>query len=258
MRDTFRDWAGSLSGPPSCCLWGWEWGAALVQGSQEPLPSQPWVLVSDCHAEPVCGGYQGLHPTSVCLGEWGAEPTLWGSWGLCLCLRILPCEPHSVCCHRPKCQVGWALAGKACGGARAQALPHPLEVWSSISQLRTQVRGPGMQQGQSWRLPWVGLGWGLCLADTPTSLQTVEHGFPNQPSALAFDPELRIMAIGTRSGAVKMYPLGSWLMCGAPGRAPGGGCAAAALRQRLGDEGVHSCPSLQPVTSATLPLSQQL
>ncbi|KAF0872574.1 L2GL1 protein, partial [Crocuta crocuta] len=39
--------------------------------------------------------------------------------------------------------------------------------------------------------------------------QTVEHGFPNQPSALAFDPELRIMAIGTRSGAVKIY--------GAPG-----------------------------------------
>ncbi|KAF5911953.1 hypothetical protein HPG69_015931 [Diceros bicornis minor] len=37
--------------------------------------------------------------------------------------------------------------------------------------------------------------------------KTVEHGFPNQPSALAFDPELRIMAIGTRSGAVKMYPL---------------------------------------------------
>lgn len=40
--------------------------------------------------------------------------------------------------------------------------------------------------------------------------QTVEHGFPNQPSALAFDPELRIMAIGTRSGAVKMYPLLLW------------------------------------------------
>ncbi|XP_006901248.1 PREDICTED: lethal(2) giant larvae protein homolog 1 [Elephantulus edwardii] len=39
--------------------------------------------------------------------------------------------------------------------------------------------------------------------------KTVEHGFPNQPSALAFDPELRIMAIGTRSGAVKIY--------GAPG-----------------------------------------
>uniref|UniRef100_A0A8C0Q8A3 LLGL scribble cell polarity complex component 1 n=2 Tax=Canis lupus familiaris TaxID=9615 RepID=A0A8C0Q8A3_CANLF len=39
--------------------------------------------------------------------------------------------------------------------------------------------------------------------------KTVEHGFPNQPSALAFDSELRIMAIGTRSGAVKIY--------GAPG-----------------------------------------
>ncbi|XP_069399070.1 lethal(2) giant larvae protein homolog 1 isoform X5 [Ovis canadensis] len=39
--------------------------------------------------------------------------------------------------------------------------------------------------------------------------KTVEHGFPNQPSALAFDPELHIMAIGTRSGAVKIY--------GAPG-----------------------------------------
>ncbi|ERE67711.1 putative lethal(2) giant larvae protein [Cricetulus griseus] len=30
---------------------------------------------------------------------------------------------------------------------------------------------------------------------------TVEHGFPNQPSALAFDPELRIMAIGTSAPA---------------------------------------------------------
>ncbi|KAM6184872.1 lethal(2) giant larvae protein homolog 1 [Rhynchocyon petersi] len=39
--------------------------------------------------------------------------------------------------------------------------------------------------------------------------KTVEHGFPNQPSALAFDSELRIMAIGTRNGAVKIY--------GAPG-----------------------------------------
>ncbi|XP_070617541.1 lethal(2) giant larvae protein homolog 1 isoform X2 [Erythrolamprus reginae] len=37
----------------------------------------------------------------------------------------------------------------------------------------------------------------------------VEHGFPNQPSSLAFDPKLRIMAIGTKSGAVKIY--------GAPG-----------------------------------------
>lgn len=36
--------------------------------------------------------------------------------------------------------------------------------------------------------------------------QTVEHGFPHQPSALAFDPKLQLMAIGTKSGAIKVYP----------------------------------------------------
>ncbi|KAG7270169.1 hypothetical protein CRUP_026170 [Coryphaenoides rupestris] len=36
--------------------------------------------------------------------------------------------------------------------------------------------------------------------------KTVEHGFPHQPSSLAFDSRLQIMAIGTKSGAVKMYP----------------------------------------------------
>ncbi|XP_069066198.1 lethal(2) giant larvae protein homolog 1 isoform X2 [Pleurodeles waltl] len=35
--------------------------------------------------------------------------------------------------------------------------------------------------------------------------KTVEHGFPNQPSSLAYDPKLRIMALGTKSGAVKIY-----------------------------------------------------
>uniref|UniRef100_A0AAR2IKB2 Lethal giant larvae homologue 2 domain-containing protein n=1 Tax=Pygocentrus nattereri TaxID=42514 RepID=A0AAR2IKB2_PYGNA len=39
--------------------------------------------------------------------------------------------------------------------------------------------------------------------------KTVEHGFPNQPSALAYDPKLQLMAIGTKSGAIKVY--------GAPG-----------------------------------------
>ncbi|XP_064378656.1 LLGL scribble cell polarity complex component 2 isoform X3 [Dromaius novaehollandiae] len=39
--------------------------------------------------------------------------------------------------------------------------------------------------------------------------KTVEHGFPHQPSALGYSPFLRLMAIGTRSGAVKLY--------GAPG-----------------------------------------
>ncbi|KAI4051576.1 LLGL scribble cell polarity complex component 2, partial [Homo sapiens] len=39
--------------------------------------------------------------------------------------------------------------------------------------------------------------------------ETVEHGFPHQPSALGYSPSLRILAIGTRSGAIKLY--------GAPG-----------------------------------------
>ncbi|KAM6345320.1 LLGL scribble cell polarity complex component 2-like isoform 2-T2 [Alca torda] len=39
--------------------------------------------------------------------------------------------------------------------------------------------------------------------------KTVEHGFPHQPSALGYSPFLRLMAIGTRSGAIKLY--------GAPG-----------------------------------------
>lgn len=37
-------------------------------------------------------------------------------------------------------------------------------------------------------------------------IQAVEHGFPNQPSALAYDPKLQLMAIGTKSGAIKVYP----------------------------------------------------
>ncbi|KAJ6660315.1 hypothetical protein lerEdw1_017738, partial [Lerista edwardsae] len=39
--------------------------------------------------------------------------------------------------------------------------------------------------------------------------KTVEHGFPHQPSALGYSPLLHLMAIGTRSGAIKIY--------GAPG-----------------------------------------
>ncbi|XP_071968516.1 LLGL scribble cell polarity complex component 2 isoform X3 [Engystomops pustulosus] len=35
--------------------------------------------------------------------------------------------------------------------------------------------------------------------------KTVEHGFPHQPSALGFSDSLRLMAIGTRSGAIKVY-----------------------------------------------------
>uniref|UniRef100_A0A671VEE8 LLGL scribble cell polarity complex component 2 n=1 Tax=Sparus aurata TaxID=8175 RepID=A0A671VEE8_SPAAU len=39
--------------------------------------------------------------------------------------------------------------------------------------------------------------------------QTVEHGFPHQPSALSYSPTLQLLSIGTRSGAIKLY--------GAPG-----------------------------------------
>lgn len=38
-------------------------------------------------------------------------------------------------------------------------------------------------------------------------LQTVRHGFPYQPTALAFDPVQKILAVGSRSGGVRMYPL---------------------------------------------------
>ncbi|KAG9343029.1 hypothetical protein JZ751_015247 [Albula glossodonta] len=43
---------------------------------------------------------------------------------------------------------------------------------------------------------------GLLLQADPLCM--VEHGFPSQPSALAYDPKLQLMAIGTKSGAVKV------------------------------------------------------
>uniref|UniRef100_A0AAQ5Z229 LLGL scribble cell polarity complex component 2 n=1 Tax=Amphiprion ocellaris TaxID=80972 RepID=A0AAQ5Z229_AMPOC len=39
--------------------------------------------------------------------------------------------------------------------------------------------------------------------------KAIEHGFPHQPSALGYSPSLQLLAIGTRSGAIKLY--------GAPG-----------------------------------------
>ncbi|XP_063241015.1 lethal(2) giant larvae protein homolog 1 isoform X2 [Bacillus rossius redtenbacheri] len=35
--------------------------------------------------------------------------------------------------------------------------------------------------------------------------KTVQHGFPNKPTALAWDPSLRLMALGTASGAIKVF-----------------------------------------------------
>ena len=39
------------------------------------------------------------------------------------------------------------------------------------------------------------------------SMQCADHGFPSKPSAMAYDPKLKLVAIGTKSGVVKMYPL---------------------------------------------------
>nr|XP_006817104.1 PREDICTED: lethal(2) giant larvae protein homolog 1-like isoform X3 [Saccoglossus kowalevskii] len=39
--------------------------------------------------------------------------------------------------------------------------------------------------------------------------KTVEHGFPNKPSSVSFDPKLKLLAVGTHTGVVKVY--------GAPG-----------------------------------------
>jgi len=38
-------------------------------------------------------------------------------------------------------------------------------------------------------------------------LQTFRHGFPYQPTVLAYDPVQNILAIGTKTGALRMYPL---------------------------------------------------
>lgn len=34
--------------------------------------------------------------------------------------------------------------------------------------------------------------------------QTAQHGFPHKPSAMAYDPKMKLMAIGTHSGAIKV------------------------------------------------------
>ena len=37
--------------------------------------------------------------------------------------------------------------------------------------------------------------------------QTFRHGFPYQPTVLAYDPVQNILAIGSKTGALRMYPL---------------------------------------------------
>lgn len=36
------------------------------------------------------------------------------------------------------------------------------------------------------------------------SFQTVQHGFPHKPTALAYDSKDKLMAIGTHSGTIKV------------------------------------------------------
>ena len=38
-------------------------------------------------------------------------------------------------------------------------------------------------------------------------LQVLHHGFPTKPSALAYDPKLKLLALGTKNGVLRMYPL---------------------------------------------------
>lgn len=62
----------------------------------------------------------------------------------------------------------------------------------------------GGERGFEWAQ-----GWGVPALTCLSLRQTVEHGFPSQPSALTYDPILRVMAIGTKAGAVKLYPFQS-------------------------------------------------
>lgn len=43
------------------------------------------------------------------------------------------------------------------------------------------------------------------VPDQFTAELTLRHGFPNKPTALAFDPLQKIMAIGNKSGIVRIY-----------------------------------------------------
>ena len=36
--------------------------------------------------------------------------------------------------------------------------------------------------------------------------QCADHGFPYMPGALAYDAKLSLLAIGTKSGALRVYP----------------------------------------------------
>ena len=37
--------------------------------------------------------------------------------------------------------------------------------------------------------------------------QTFHHGFPYQPTCLAYDPVQQLLAVGTQNGGVLLYPI---------------------------------------------------
>ncbi|KAE8745862.1 hypothetical protein FOCC_FOCC007381 [Frankliniella occidentalis] len=58
---------------------------------------------------------------------------------------------------------------------------------------------------------------GICAIFIPEELKagrvygssclTFRHGFPYQPTAMAFDPVQRLLAVGSKNGSLRMYPL---------------------------------------------------
>lgn len=43
------------------------------------------------------------------------------------------------------------------------------------------------------------------LLTKPFLFQTTQHGFPHKPSALAYDPKYKLLAIGTTTGGIKVF-----------------------------------------------------
>lgn len=213
MRDTFGAWAGS----------SFSLGSSLPVSGAGEQPRVGVALESLCLAglgcwplttrQSLCWGLPGTAPHFSLPGGVGCGALLCGAAGF-TSVPAPPLEPRSVCFQSPahggvdpSVERDGASTGEGGPLWRGQGF-RPFLTGAMITRFAaegTEARSMGAKQWQSLE---AALGWvGRACANALVSLQTVEHGFPNQPSALAFDPELRIMAIGTRSGAVKMYPL---------------------------------------------------
>lgn len=56
-----------------------------------------------------------------------------------------------------------------------------------------------LTEAQDWLADWMAFKKFCFLF-----LQTVRHGFPYQPSSMAFDPVQKILAVGTQTGALRL------------------------------------------------------